>query len=114
MMVEHLTCSECGDEHPADMQALKLCEPHESVLRALLIQRGFGKHLDMTVEERVQMFEAGQLDTRSEVTNHLIMGVVAMFGGDTFIQYDGCPVCVLEGTLVRAVDEVAANRRKSN
>ncbi len=115
MTVEHLIeCPDCGDMHSDEVQSLNICDTHESILRALLIQRGFGADLDMSHEDRLAMYEQGRFDTKTEVTNHLIMGVMAMFGGAAFMQYNGCPVCVLEGTLERAVDEVAANRRKSN
>jgi len=115
MTVEHLMiCPDCGEEHEDNVQRLGMCDDHDSVLRAMLIQHGFGAELELSQEERIEMLAAGQADAMTDVTNSLMMGTMSIFGGEPFIRHDGCPVCVLEGTLGRAVDEVAAKRRKKN
>jgi predicted nucleotidyltransferase component of viral defense system len=85
-----------------------------SVVRALLTQVGFGADLDLDEEERVAMMENGQRDALTEVTSSMIFGVVTIMGPRTLAQHNGCPVCVLEGTLERAVDEMAAARMRKN
>jgi len=85
-----------------------------SVVRALLTQVGFGSDLDLSNEERITRMEGGERDALTEVTQSMIFGVVTIMGPNTLAQYDGCPVCVLEGTLQRAVDEVAIARTRKN
>ena len=98
MTVEHLVeRSNGGDVGELMTQVVKFCDVHNSVLRAMLLQRGFR-------EEDVQM----------EVKDRMVVGVVSLFGGEAFAQHDGCPVCVLEGTLERTTDEIAIQRRKTN
>ncbi len=118
MTVEHLTLKRGEDPIAAEMTAVKLCEPHHGELRTLLIARGFGDELmderDLSDEEYMQMVENGEPNAMLEVTQHMIMGVIATMGAAVFAQYDGCPVCVLEGTLERAADEIVIQRRKKN
>jgi hypothetical protein len=55
--------------------------------------------------------DEAQKDT---VINTMLMGVVTFMGPQVFRQHNNCPVCVLEGTLERACDEVSMIGRKSN
>lgn len=118
MTAEHLTLSRGKDPTAAEMTAVRFCELHHAGLRTLLIARGFGDELmderDLSDEEYLNMMEKGEPNAMMEVTQHMIMGVIATMGAAVFAQYDGCPVCVLEGTLERASDEVTINRRQSN
>lgn len=93
MTVEHLT--ECP-MHGEDVQKLEFCEQHRSVLEALAMQR---------------QMDGVQCET---VMQTMLMGVVTFMGPAVFVQHDGCPVCVLEGTLERACDEVSMIGRKAN
>jgi len=114
MTVEHLVeCPDCGDDQ---MQALAVgfCDEHMNVVRALLTQVGFGADLELTEEERMTMAETGRRDALTEVTQSMIFGVVTIMGPQTLSQYNGCPCCVLEGTLSRAVDEIAIARKGTN
>ena len=96
MTVEHLVCPDCDEVHAEDMHVLEFCVVHNSVLDALVQQRNLN------------------LDERTEVVSSMLVGVVHTMGPAVFEQHGGCPVCVLEGTLERAADDVAIRRRKSN
>jgi hypothetical protein len=97
MTVEHLMPG--GVESDEEVTRIQICTEHEFELRAMLIQRG--------VQDR-------QPDLYEAIQNTMIMGVMSFMGPTVFPQHDGCPVCVLEGTLERAVDEMVATIRKSN
>ena len=116
MTVVHLVlCPDCGEEHEAGVTKLSFCEQHESVLRAMLIQRGVTDCLEMTDEERRDHIEQyGEADLHTEVTQSLVMGVAMTMGPAVMVPYDGCPICALEGTLERAVNECVSRRRASN
>lgn len=90
------------------------CKAHMSVVRALLTQVGFAADLDLTDEERMDRAMHGKRDALTEVTQSMIFGVVTIMGPQTLTQYDGCPACVLENTLSRAVDEIAIARMGTN
>jgi hypothetical protein len=94
--------------------AVGFCKAHMSVVRALLTQVGFGADLDLTDEERMERMVSGKRDALTEVTQSMIFGVVTIMGPQTLGQYDGCPACVLENTLSRAVDEIAIARMGTN
>jgi len=94
MTVEHLVCPECDDE--MEVELLEFCDQHNTVLDALVIQRG------MRDEER------------NTVVSTMLFGVVSFMGPQVFKQHGNCPVCVLEGTLERACDEVTMKNRKMN
>ena len=93
MTVEHLTPCPV---HDLGIDVLKFCDQHDSVLDALVQQR------NLTANDRM------------EVVQSLLVGVVTIMGPLVFGQHDGCPVCVLEGTLERSADELAMRRRKTN
>lgn len=112
MTVENLVCSEHGAD--AEIQAVAFCDPHYSVVRALMIERGFGAECELTDEERRDMIMAGKMDAVTEIMHTLFVGVLSIFGGPALSMHDGCPVCVLEGTVVRAADEIAASRSRKN
>lgn len=94
MTVEHLVCPDCDDE--MEVELLEFCAQHNTVLDALVIQRG------MRDEER------------NTVVSTMLFGVVSFMGPQVFKQHGNCPVCVLEGTLERACDEVTMKNRKMN
>jgi hypothetical protein len=113
MTVEHIECPDCGGEGP-NVQSVEFCDPHQSVVRALMIERGFGADCELTDDERRDLILAGDMDAYTEVMHTLFVGVLSIFGGPALSMHNGCPACVLEGTVVRAADEVASSRRKSN
>jgi len=83
-----------GDEH-----VLVMCSTHEVALRGMLAARGL---------------QDSAPDPYEEVENSMTFGVATLMGPDVFVQYGGCPACVLEGTLERACDDISIQRRKSN
>jgi len=87
-------CPDCGES--MNVVSVALCESHRAVLGALAGQR---------------MLSEGQ---RDHVAHIMVVGVASFMGSNIFDQYGGCPVCVLEGTLERACDEVSMIGRKSN
>lgn len=111
MTVESIVCPEHG---MVGVQAVEFCDTHLSVVRALMIERGFGEDCELTDDERRDLIIAGDMDAFSEVMHTLFVGVLSIFGGPALSMHNGCPACVLEGTVVRAADEVASSRRKSN
>lgn len=113
MTVEQLVegCDEHGD---FQAQEVGFCEVHTSVVRALLTQVGLGADLDLDDNERMTMALNGRRDALTEVTQSMIFGVVTIMGPQTLVQYNGCPSCVMEGTLERAVDEIAITRMRKN
>ena len=113
MTVENLTFAESYEAGP-DVQQIEFCDVHHSVVRALLIERGFGADCELTDEERRDLIFAGKMDAMTEMTQTLMVGVLSVFGGDAMARHLGCPVCVLEGTTVRAADEIAAARSRKN
>lgn len=98
MSVEHLTeCPDCGELlEEGDVQKLEFCEHHSETLDMLVLER--------------QM----QSDERASVVDVMLFGVISYMGPTVFAQHNNCPVCVLEGTLERACDEVSMIGRKSN
>lgn len=115
MTVEHIIeCPDCGGGIPCGEMILEFCEMHDSILRAMLIQRGFGADCELTREEREAQVAVGELDTYTHITQTMLIGVVKTMGPSTFEQYNGCPVCVLEGTLERSVDEIISFRARKN
>lgn len=94
MTVEHLVSFEPmeGD----DVKVMQLCAHHNDVLDCLILERSMND------------------GERNEVVQTMLVGVVTFMGPTVFEQHDGCPVCVLEGTLERAADEVMMIRRKAN
>jgi hypothetical protein len=94
MTVEHLVCPECEDD--LEVELLEFCAQHNNVLDALILQRG------MTDRER------------NAVVSTMLFGVVSFMGPQVFKQHENCPICVLEGTLERACDEVSLTNRKAN
>ncbi len=113
MTVDHLTFAE-GYESGSDIQQIEFCDVHHTVVRALLIERGFGADCELTDEERRDMILSGKMDAMTEMTQTLMVGVLSVFGGDAMARHLGCPVCVLEGTTERAADEIAAARTRKN
>lgn len=83
-----------GDDH-----VLVMCPNHELTLRGMLVTRG--------LQDSVP-------DPYEELERSMVFGVVTFMGPDVFAQHNGCPVCVLEGTLERACDEVVMRRRMNN
>lgn len=113
MTVEHLMFEETyGSE--SVIRQVEFCDAHNSVVRALLIERGFGADCELSDDERREMLLAGNMDTMTEITHTLMVGVLSIFGGDALSRHLGCPVCVLEGTVERAADEIASRRSKKN
>lgn len=112
MTVEHLTLPESQDM--GEIQEMEFCETHNSVVRALLIERGFGADCELSNEERRDLLLAGDMDAMTEITQTLMVGVLSIFGGSALTRHLGCPVCVLEGTPERAADEIAAARSRKN
>ena len=95
MTVEHLTVS--SEARGVDgVERLEFCVNHRSVLNALAEQR------QMNSEQRETVMQT------------MLYGVVSMMGPSVFAQHGGCPVCVLEGTLERACDEVSMIGRKAS
>lgn len=113
MTVEHMICAEYGDD-VARLQSAELCDDHTSVVRALMIERGFGADCELTDEERRDMILSGKMDAMTEMVQTLMVGVISIFGGDALARHLGCPVCVLEGTVERAADEIAAARTRKS
>lgn len=95
MTVEHLTFPSY-DDGSMDVELLEFCASHDSVLDKLVLERG--------------LTESG----RNEVVSSMLFGVVSFMGPQVFKQHGNCPICVLEGTLERAADEVFIRRRKAN
>ncbi len=95
--LEHLTCPDCGEEHdPSEMKVMQFCDSHLSILDAFAHQRSLTDSM------------------KGEVINSMLVGVVTTMGPAVFDVHNGCPVCVLEGTLERACDDVSIRRRKAN
>jgi hypothetical protein len=113
MTAEIVVCPDCGEDQ-SNVQQVEFCDPHQSVVRALMIERGFGADCELTDDERRDLIIAGDMDAYTEVMHTLFVGVLSIFGGPALSMHNGCPACVLEGTVVRAADEVASSRRKSN
>ena len=113
MTVEHMICSE-HEGDVARIQSAEFCDTHHSVVRALMIERGFGEDCELTDEERLALLMDGKMDAMTEITQTLMIGVISIFGGDALTRHLGCPVCVLEGTVERAADEIAAARSSKN
>jgi len=112
MTVEHLTLSESQDM--GNIQEMEFCDTHNSAVRALLIERGFGADCELSDEERHDLLLSGNMDTLTEITQTLMVGVLSIFGGEALARHLGCPMCVLEGTPERAADEIAARRTRKN
>lgn len=113
MTVEHLVCEEYGSD-AARVQSAELCEDHNFVVRALMIERGFGADCQLTDNERRDMILSGKMDAMTEMVQTLMVGVISIFGGEALARHLGCPVCVLEGTVERAADEIAAARTRKS
>lgn len=94
MTVEHLT--ECPIHGEDGVQKLEFCAQHNGILDAFATQRGM------------------DADAIESVRSTMLFGVVSFMGPTVFLQHNNCPVCVLEGTLERACDEVSMVGRKTN
>jgi hypothetical protein len=98
----------------AHIQTAEFCDTHNTMIRALLIERGFGEDCELTDEERRDIILSGKVDALTEITRTLMVGVLSIFGDEAMIRHLGCSICVLEGTPERAADEIAADRSLKN
>lgn len=116
MTVEQLICPECDDEFDGETEVseIQFCELHDAEIRMALIQRGFGADLELSKEERRDMFMDGHPDALVAIKNRLVMGCLQTFGGDMILANNGCPVCVFGTVIDQAADGVAVERVRKN
>lgn len=114
MTVEHLMFEEEAYTSETNIRQVEFCDAHNMVVRALLIERGFGEDCELSDDERREKMMEGNMDAMTEITHTLMVGVLSIFGGHALSRHFGCPVCVLEGTVERAADEIAASRSRKN